>query len=104
MWVLAFYQMVELGLTDEGQGSALGQPCSIVVDAALGGFWVQVAIDLQRGGIVAVFRVVLLVLREAFEFLLQVAHFAQVALSAGSLDLRLILLDVLVDCFHAGTG
>jgi hypothetical protein len=92
------------GLTEKGRWSALEQSCSIVVDAALGGFWVQVAIDLQRAGIVAVFWVVLLVLSEAFEFLFQVAHFAQVALSAGSLDLRLILLDVLVDCFHAGTG
>jgi hypothetical protein len=53
---------------------------------------------------VAVFWVVLLVLSEAFEFLFQVAHFAQVALSAGSFDFRLILLDVVVDCFHAGTG
>ncbi len=56
--------------------------------------------QLQGGGVVAVVRMMLLVFLQRLEFLGEVANLGLVSSSFGSLDLRLILLDVLFDGLH----
>ena len=77
---------------------------SVVVDEALRSFRIEVAEDLQRGGVVGILGVVLLVLLEPFELVFKVAHFGEIACGAGFFDVDAVLLDVVVDGFHAENG
>ena len=77
---------------------------SVVVDEALRRFGIEVAEDLHRGRVVVVAGMVLFVFLESLELFLEVANLTHVTSGTGRFDVDAVLLDVVVDGFHAENG
>lgn len=103
MLILAQFVNKKSGLMpalDHSEPSFLLGINSVVVDATLGLIWIGIAEQFQGIGVVFIFWMVILVFLKGMDFVGEMAHLGVVALGFGVLDLRLILMNVLVDGFH----